>query len=406
MIAMPKKPKDKKRSHKKRRLSIAQLHWGFPPIIGGVETHLTILMPQLVRMGHKVSLLTCSAEKCKTEEKYKGVSVKRIPMMDLNWLYKRGLNGIRREVTKEFESFIDSAKPDVLHAHNMHYFSKVHAATLADISKSKGIPLFLTAHNVWDDVLFLDLIRNIKWTHIIAVSHFIRQELIGVGCSHRHITTIHHGIDTELYRPDVNPAPILKQYPQLKGKKVIFHPARMGLAKGCDVGIKAMRIVKETFPNAMLVLAGTKNIVDWGENQQKDIAYMVDLVDFFKLRKNVLIDTYRLIDIPLIYAASDICIYPSTSCEPFGLTMLEAMASGKPMIVTRTGGMPEIIKDGVNGFITPIKDFEELASRIVQLLLDNALRERLGSTGRVIAEQQYTKKILANTTLGIYRKYC
>jgi len=402
--AKKKRSGTKQETHK-RRLSIAHLHWGFPPIIGGVETHLTILLPQLVRMGHRVSLLTCPAEKSKIEEKYKGVSVKRIPMMDLNWLYKRGLNGIRREVTREFESFIDSTKPDILHAHNMHYFSKAHAATLAEISKKKGIPIFLTAHNVWDDVLFLDLVRNIKWTHIIAVSHFIRQELVGIGCNHRHITTIHHGIDTELYHPDLDPTPILKLYPQLKGKRVIFHPARMGLAKGCDVGIKAMKIVNEKFPDAMLVLAGTKNIVDWGERQQKEIAYMVNLVDFFKMRNNVLIDVYKLTDIPLLYAASQICIYPSTSSEPFGLTMLEAMASGKPMIVTRAGGMPEIIKDGVNGFITPVKDFEELASRITQLLMDGALRERLGTTGRAIAEQQYTKKVLANTTLNLYRKF-
>ena len=47
---------------KEEKLSITHFHWGFPPIIGGVETHLTILLPQLVKLGHKVNLLTCSVE--------------------------------------------------------------------------------------------------------------------------------------------------------------------------------------------------------------------------------------------------------------------------------------------------------------------------------------------------------
>ncbi|HEC69879.1 MAG TPA: glycosyltransferase family 1 protein, partial [Candidatus Omnitrophica bacterium] len=57
---------------RKRKLSIAHLHWGFPPIIGGVETHLTIILPQMVNYGHKVSLLTGSVEGVKVHYKYQG----------------------------------------------------------------------------------------------------------------------------------------------------------------------------------------------------------------------------------------------------------------------------------------------------------------------------------------------
>lgn len=391
--------------HKRQKLSISHLHWGFPPIIGGVETHLTIILPELARRGHKVNLLTCAVENCKAKDKYKGVGIWREPVMDLNWLHKRGLVGIAREVKEKFKAFVEKTKPDILHAHNMHYFSKIHATILEEIAQNKGIPLFLTAHNVWDDILFLDMIRNIKWTHIIAVSHFIRQELIGVGCSHRNITTIHHGIDEKMYHPKVSYRTLLKKYPQLKGKRVIFHPARMGLAKGCDVSIKALTIVKTVFPDIMLVLAGTKNIIDWASTQQRDIAYMVGLVDFFKLRDNVLIDAYPLEEMPSLYAISDVCMYPSSASEPFGLTMLESLSSAKPIVVTNTGGMPEIIRDGVNGFVVPIKDFEALASRIIQLLRDDQLRERLGTTGRAIVEQQYTKEIICHNILNLYRRF-
>lgn len=390
----------------KKKLSISHLHWGFPPIIGGVETHLAILLPTLVKMGHKVNLLTSSFEGEKGRDRYKGVGIFRQPIMDLNWLSKRGVDGISGEVRVVFNNFINETKPDCIHVHNMHYFSKIHALTIQEIATRKGVPLILTAHNVWDDNLFLDLTKNIKWSHIITVSHFIKREIIGTGYDHKNITAIHHGIDQDIYSPKVDPQPVFKKYPILRGKKVIFHPARMGLAKGCDVSIKALRIIKKRFPDVVLVLAGTKNIIDWVQSQQKDIAYMVSLVEFLGLEDNVLIDAFRLEDMPKLYAASLVCVYPSTVSEPFGLTMLEALSSARPMVVTETGGMPEIIKDGINGFIIPVKDFESLASRINCLLGNKELRERLGNTGRQMVEQQYTKEIVAENTLRIYRKFC
>ncbi len=391
---------------REKNLSIAHLHWGFPPVIGGVETHLTILLPTLVNMGHKVNLLTSSFEEKAGKDEYKGVGIFRHPVMDLNWLSKRGVNGLYEEVQAVFKMFFDETKPDCIHVHNMHYFSKIHAFAISEIASKKGIPLILTAHNVWDDNLFLDLMRNIKWTHIIAVSHFIKKEIAGTGYSRRNITVIHHGVDQNIYFPGVDTRSVFKKYPVLKGKKVIFHPARMGLAKGCDVGIKALRIVKKTFPDVILVLAGTKNIIDWAQTQQKDIAYLVNLIKLLGLEDNVLVDVFPLEDMPSLYSTSTICIYPSSASEPFGLTMLEALSSGKPMIVTETGGMPEIIKEGINGFIIPVKDFESLASRIIQLLNSKELRERLGNTGRQMVEEQFTKEIVAENTLKLYKELC
>jgi hypothetical protein len=89
--------------------------------------------------------------------------------------------------------------------------------------------------------------------------------------------------------------------------------------------------------------------------------------------------------------------------EPFGLTMLESMAVGKPMIVTNTGGMPEVIKDGINGFVIPVRDFEVLAEKIFVLLEDNRLRKRLGYTGRQMVESNYTKERVTRDTISVYK---
>jgi hypothetical protein len=386
------------------KMSIAHLHWGFPPIIGGVETHLTIILPQMVKLGHKVSLLTGVAEGSRVQYKYQGVDIFRVPIMDLNWLYRRGLKGIEDEVRQVFTSFVNQTNPDIIHVHNMHYFSETHAKVIEELSKERGIPLILTAHNVWDDLTFLEITYKIDWSHIIAVSHFIKKEIIGIGIDDTKITVIHHGIDEEKFSPQLDSGDVISKYPQLQGKKVVFHPARIGLAKGCDTSIKAINLVREKHPDAILVLAGSKNIIDWGETQQKDIAYLVSLIKHFKLEENVLIDVYSLEEMRKLYAASWLCVYPSTLGEPFGLTMLEAMACAKPMIITNVGGMPEIIKDGINGFVVPVRDFETLAAKINQLLEDNRLRRRLGYTGRQMVESQYTKERVTKDILSVYIK--
>lgn len=389
----------------KDKLNIAHLHWGFPPVVGGVETHLTIILPQMVNFGHRVSLLTGSTNGAKVRDKYEGVDIYRAPIMDLNWLYKRGLEGIRDEVHSVFSSFLKTIEPDVIHVHNMHYFSEVHAETIQNLAKERNIPLILTAHNIWDDLVFLELTHKIDWTHIIAVSHFIKKEIIGIGIDDTRITVIHHGIDQNKFNPKTDTSKILKKYPQIKNKKVVFHPARIGLAKGCDTSIKAMSFVKEDYPDIMLVLAGSKNIIDWGETQQKDIAYLVSLIKHFKLEENCLIDSFTLEEMEELYAASDVCVYPSSSNEPFGLTMLEAMASAKPIIITNSGGMPEVIDDGINGYVIPVREFELLAAKIKTLLGDKKLRNRLGYTGRQIVEAQYTKERVTNDILSIYQKF-
>lgn len=391
------------RKHKKIK-RMAHFHWGFPPIIGGVETHLATILPSFVQSGYEVHLLTGAAEKSKTRENYEGVHVLRTPLMDLNWLYKRGLNGLEDELEDLLKKFLEHARPDLMHAHNMSYFSKTHATCLADAAKRHGVPLILTTHNSWDDNLFLDLIRNISWDHIIAVSHFIKRELIGCGVDDAKIRVVHHGVDHRLYNPEGPTREALKKYPHLKNRPVIFHPARMGLAKGCDVSIKALNLIREHVPNIMMVLAGTTNIIDWGSTQPKEIAYMVNLVDFFKLRDNILIDSYPLAMMPQLYRLSDVCIYPSSVCEPFGLTMLEALSSCRPMIVTDMGGMPEIIKDGINGFVVPVRDFETLASKCIHLLQNAKKRNRLGYTGQQMVHQQFTIDDVAQNTLDVYNE--
>jgi glycosyltransferase involved in cell wall biosynthesis len=84
--------------------------------------------------------------------------------------------------------------------------------------------------------------------------------------------------------------------------------------------------------------------------------------------------------------------------------MLEALATARPMVVTNMGGMPEIIQNDIDGYVVPVKDFDALASRIIQLFSDPKLRKRLGNTGRQKVENHYTKKLMTECHLQLYQK--
>jgi glycosyltransferase involved in cell wall biosynthesis len=385
-------------------MKIAMLHWGFPPIIGGVETHLVSLMPELVRMGHKVSLLTGSAEDASENFDFKGVHVHRSQFFDLNWLFKSNFQEVDDNVWDITVAFLDEMKPDVIHAHNMHYFSRYHTRVLEHYALRHRVPLILTAHNVWKDKLFLDLTCKVAWDKIIAISHYIKRELMAVGVPEEKISVIHHGIDEKLFHPGKTSSSIFKGHPKLKGKKrVIFNPARLGIAKGCDITIEAFRLVKDKFPDAMLLMSGSGNIIDWGLTQNKDISFLVSLIKHLGLESSVYINTFSLNkEMPELYRRAEVIVYPSTSEEPFGLAMLEAMASSKPIVVTESGGMPEIIKDDINGYVIPKGNHEHLADKIIRLLSDDKLRSKLGKNGRQQVERMYTRRIYAENIRKVY----
>jgi len=388
-------------------LSIAQLHWAFPPVIGGVESHLAMLGPGLAGKGCRVSLLTGSAGGLPEEDWYEGVFVRRSPLMDLNSLTPEVIAARSREIRREIESFIDRVRPGLIHAHNMHYFSPVHADVLSVIKEERGIPLILTAHNVWtdDDGLWREMNKRAHiWDAVIAVSNYIKRELVRAGYDEKRVTVVHHGIDLNRFgragSGDLNE--IYIKYPEFKGRRIIFHPARMSLDKGCHISVGALNIIKKEYPDVLLVLAGTARTVDWGSQQQGHVRKIMDLVDKTGLRDHVSARFFAWEEMPLAYRAAEFCVYPSCFEEPFGLALLESMAAGKPVIVSRAGGMPEIVSNGVTGFVVEMGDERELADRCCRFLRNPGLCRQMGGQGRIMVERFWTSEVMIRHTLKVY----
>ncbi|MBC7324350.1 MAG: glycosyltransferase family 4 protein, partial [Moorella sp. (in: Bacteria)] len=274
----------------------------------------------------------------------------------------------------------------------------IHAASLQETCRRHGWPLVLTAHNVWEDELWEKMNTLAPgWDQVIAVSHYIRQELMVNGYPPGKIEVVYHGTDTTTFRP---PLPAEKQaiyavYPEWRGRRLIFHPARMSRAKGCDVSIRALDLIRREIPDVLLILAGTTNTVDWGQKQPGEVAWIRDLIASLELEEHVFIRFFAWQEIPAVYKAAEVCLYPSSFQEPFGLVMLEAMATARPIIVSRAGGMPEIIQPGINGFQVSMGNHEELARYTIFLLRNPSIGEAMGQKGRRQVEERFNTTVMA-----------
>lgn len=101
------------------------------------------------------------------------------------------------------------------------------------------------------------------------------------------------------------------------------------------------------------------------------------------------------------YSAGDVVV-TTPWYEPFGLTPLEAMACGRPVIGSSVGGITYTVVDGETGFLVPARDPEKLAKRLYQLLMEPELRERMGQAARMRVEQEFTWPIVAMRTASLY----
>jgi glycosyltransferase involved in cell wall biosynthesis len=102
---------------------------------------------------------------------------------------------------------------------------------------------------------------------------------------------------------------------------------------------------------------------------------------------------------------ADVLLMPSET-EAFGLAALEAMACGVPPVATRTGGVPELITDGVDGFLEPVADIAAQSARVVSLLTDDALYERMSKAARHTAETRYTTSLIIPQYERYYGQVC
>jgi glycosyltransferase involved in cell wall biosynthesis len=290
---------------------------------------------------------------------------------------------------------VKQLRPDVIHAHDAHGIAMASLALSFGASSSKGpsAPPLVAARR-----LDFHLRGNSfsRWKHrqvdcFIAASEAIRQMLLADGVPADHTVTVHDGIDVDhvVAAPPVN---VHEAFWLPHQAPVVGNVAALVPHKGQRHLVEAAHLVVREVPDARFVILGEGELRESLERQVRD----------YHLEKHVLLPGFRT-DVLGCIKGFDLFVLSSVT-EGLGTSLLDAMACSRAIAATRAGGIPEVVIDGENGLLVPPRDHAAMASAIVRLLNDPALRQRMGEAGLSRVRSRFTVERMVAATADVYAR--
>lgn len=295
-------------------------------------------------------------------------------------------------LTDQLARFISEVKPDIIHAHSTYVvFNKV-ITKLRLLIKLK-IPVIVTVHGLPKPLFLPDGTETTDYSEfvadfgldlVLAVSENVAKAIKAHLDSefHEKVRTLYSGIDLSVFKP----------LPDLKKQWDLAFMGRLEPMKSVDLFPEMLFLLKPKFPNLKMMITGEGSLKDriFKEFDERGVSSMVDYQGVVATE-----------DVPVLINKSRIFIYPSRQ-EPFGLSIVEAMACGVPVITTNVFGPGEIIKHNYDGFAVPPDDVDSLAEAIEVLLIDNELRNRIRQNALKSVQERYDIRQHAKHLISIY----
>lgn len=269
---------------------------------------------------------------------------------------------------------------DVVYLHGYKDLVLCHAARLAlgarapaavwhchGLGDPSGLPMLVPLAN--------------RCSRVIAISDDVRKHLVEAGVKSDIVSTIYNALDLDRVQAasHLNPS---RPLPANDGRKVILVcPAAIRFAKGIHLAIAALR----DLPNAVVWITGD-------ESDPVASPYLTDLRTL-GFREGVSERVFFIgsrNDLPAVMSHVDVVCVPSVCREGFGLVAIEAMALGKPVVVSCRGALPEIVNDGTTGLVFDPAHPGDLAKKLSTLISDSRLAARIGASGKRSVELRFT----------------
>jgi len=206
---------------------------------------------------------------------------------------------------------------------------------------------------------------------------------------------IYNAVDTELFRPRDMP----------RNGNEILYAGTVNRRKGVEELFRAIPEVLAKRPGTRFRIVGAisgreSESKSKGENLDR---YLLSLLPDGCRSSVEFLGRIPHGELPLLYNRAAVCVFPSLA-EAFGLTCVEAMACGRPVVMTNQASGPEIVEDGVSGLLADPRDAQQVADCLLRILENPELQERLGKAARQRAEGKFSLHRLAEATLEEYSK--
>jgi glycosyltransferase involved in cell wall biosynthesis len=374
---------------------VGLVHWAFPPVVGGVESHLWDYARRLDGAGFKVTVFTGTEE---SRRPAPGVDVVRHHLLDLA-TYRGAATGRRARPSARLRAAVLGEflwrevlrrGIGVLHGHNLHHFTPVVAHAVNGIAAARLAPgrrlaRLHTLHSLWrTEADIAAAAPCLKWERQYAVSDFIARDcraVLGVPAERTYL-----GIDREAFPR----RPVEERVP---GRIVL--PARLIPDKGADVAVAALALLRRrahALPPGVdphLVLTRTAEALDFHDERRGYRDRLDELIDRHGLREHVQFVDRTVDQMAALYAESHVVAYPSVYPEPLGLAPLEALSAGRPVVVTATGGLAEGVRVLGGPCVVPPRDARALADALYELLDDDVMVKDVVTQGGALIERQF-----------------
>ena len=360
----------------------------YHPYPGGITEHIYHLSSELRQRGHDVRILTTSfnPEEEVNDPDYV-IRVGRSIKVPVN----KSISSIAfaPNITGKIKKVVRENRYDIVHVHGS--LAPTMPIFALNYSNAANVATFHAAHESSIAYsLFKPLLKRTfrKIDGLIAVSEVARQSMMKYFPGDYAI--IPNGIDTNRFRPDLEPIPSMKD----KKRKNILFVGRFDPRKGLKFILQAMPSIVERVPDAHLTVIGGGPLEKWYKKQvAPEVASNISFVGFVSPE-----------ELPRYYVSSDIYVSPATGGESFGIVLLEAMASGVPVLASDIPGYRTVMEDGVEGMFVPPEDPEAIADKVVELLNAPELRARMGKSGRKKAVNLYSWPRVTEQVESFYYK--
>jgi glycosyltransferase involved in cell wall biosynthesis len=288
---------------------------------------------------------------------------------------------------------------DLVHAHSP--LPAVVARLAAASSRGGRRRVVYTEHNEWPRYRWQTRWANMATyplnDHVFAVSDGVRSTIHYPRRLRRlpmpPVETLHHGLDHATIQVERTADDVRASLGIPAGVPVVGTVANFKPHKGYDLLMEAAAKVRREAPETRFVLVGQGPALEDTRRRAADLG----------LDGSVVLTGFRE-DALELCSALDVFTLASLN-EGLSISLLEAMALGKPSAVTRVGGIPEVVRDGVEGFLVPPGDPAALADRIVALLQDDDLRSRMGEAARERA-RSFDIRLAVRRMEAVYEELC
>ncbi len=383
----------------------------YPPhYVGGYELCCRDVMERLAERGHPVSILTSTygLKHPKVEGNvYRLLSYRDIVYSQQEHILPRAWRELKDN--RLLKDLLLDLRPDIVAVWDTWGLLKTLLVTLQSMEQPLlyviGSPWPIEYHQVpdrwfafwagvpspplrrWAKAALLGLVgpllegrvplrfRALNLNSACFISQALKAQHLAAGLDCEEAPVVHWGIPLEQFRPRVAPAPGLK----LK----LLYAGRVVREKGVHTAIEALALLAEDYPHICLDVVGSQLDEEYLASLQKAVAEggLSARVNFVGLLPRQAM--------PEVYAAHDLLLCPSLWEEPWGLTILEAMACGVPVVGTGRGGSGEIMVDGENSLLFPPGDSLALADRVRQLVEDGHLYHRIAESASQTVHERF-----------------